>query len=89
MFTYAAHFDRKGGIYIATNLFQFASLKEPYVTLAGPDGFFRPHTGIFLIVLQWQRARGRTGYMMTYIGACILQFIEDITQRKHCDIARQ
>ena len=52
MFTNAAHFDRKAGIYIATNLFQFASLEEPYATLAGPDGFFRPPTGIFSIVLQ-------------------------------------
>ena len=41
MFTYVVHFDRKVGIYIATKLFQFASLKEPYAILAGPDGFFR------------------------------------------------
>ena len=42
MFTHVAHFDRKVGIYIATKLFQFASCKEPYAILAGPDGFFRP-----------------------------------------------
>ena len=42
MFTHVADFDRKVGIYIATKLFQFASRKEPYAILAGPDGFFRP-----------------------------------------------
>ena len=42
MFTYVAHFDRKGGIYIATKLFQFASHKEPYAILARLDDFFRP-----------------------------------------------
>ena len=42
MFTYVAHFERKVEIYIATKLFQFAFLKEPYAILAGPDGFFRP-----------------------------------------------
>ena len=44
MFTYAAHFDRKVGIYVAIKLFQFASRKEPYSILAGPDGFFRPYS---------------------------------------------
>ena len=38
----AAHFDRKVRIYIATKLFQFASRKEPYAILTGPDGFFQP-----------------------------------------------
>ena len=57
-FSYVAHFDRKVGIYIATKLFQFASRKEPYVILAGLDGFFRPcschcpHTRILSIALQ-------------------------------------
>ena len=57
MFTYVTHFDQKVGIFIATKLFQFASRKEPYAILAGPNGFFRaffparaiaygPHTGI-------------------------------------------
>ena len=42
IFTYVAHFDRKVGIYVATELFQFASRKEPPAILAGPDGFLRP-----------------------------------------------
>ena len=42
MFTHVAHFDRKVGIYIATKFFQFASRKEPYAILAGPDGCLRP-----------------------------------------------
>ena len=55
MFTYVAHFDRKTRIYIATKLPQFASCKEPFVILAGLDGFsiaYGPHTGIFSIVWQ-------------------------------------
>ena len=42
MFTHVTHFDRKVGFYVATKLFQFASRKEPYAILTGPDGFFRP-----------------------------------------------
>ena len=52
MFAYVAHFDRKVGIYIATKLFQFASRKEPYAILAGPDDCsrhsVRPSYGDFL-----------------------------------------
>ena len=42
MLTYVAHFDRKVGILIPTNLFQNASRKETHAILAGPDGSFRP-----------------------------------------------
>ena len=62
MFSYGAHFDQKVGTYIVAKLSQFASLKEPYVILAGPDSLIfwpflchrimDPHTGIFSIVLQ-------------------------------------
>ena len=46
MFTYIAHFDQKVGIYIATKLFQFASRKELYAILAGPDVFSGPGRAI-------------------------------------------
>ena len=43
----------------------------PYAILAGPDGFFqtcsRHHTGIFSIVLQWKRVRGRTGHIINFL----------------------
>ena len=42
IFSYVAHFDRNVGIYLATNLFRFASRKEPNAILAGPDGLFPP-----------------------------------------------
>ena len=42
IFTYMAHFDWKVGIYTASKLFQFASCKELYTILAGPDSFFWP-----------------------------------------------
>ena len=41
MFTYAAQFDRKLGIYIATKLFQLTSRKEPS-NPSRTDGFFQP-----------------------------------------------
>ena len=72
MFTCVAHFDQKGGIYIATKLFQFASPKEPYVILPGPDGFFWPCSqhcvwpsyGDFLNSFAIKRAQGCTGHMI-------------------------
>ena len=48
------------------------SRSEFYEWLFGPEkrlGLFEkgPHTGIFSIVLQWERARGRTGHMIITI----------------------
>ena len=54
MFSYGAHFDQKVGTYIVAKLSQFASLKEPYVILAGPDSFFSP----FLCHRIWTLIRG-------------------------------
>ena len=75
MFTYIAHFDRKVGVYIATKLFQFASRKEPFAVLAGPDGFFppfwrhhaRPSHGDFLNSFATKARAGPYGSYDPYI----------------------
>ena len=66
---------RNVGVYIATKLFQFASRKDPYVILAGLDGFFppcwrhhvRPSHGDFLNSFAMKARAGPYGSYDPYI----------------------
>ena len=71
MFTYVAHFDRKVGIFLQS-CFSSHIAKSRTRSKQGRTVFsgiaraiaYGPDTGIFSVVLQGKRARGRTGHMI-------------------------